>query len=106
MDVLGPVDPHQICAQPISERYVRARTEFCAVSIRSVFLRSILLAVERPRKPSEIFDRDDEWNDLACFAVDGAPGATLGVVSGRRRQGKTITSPWRAAPCRLSSSTR
>jgi uncharacterized protein len=37
-----------------------------------------------------MFDRDDEWNDLARFAVDDAPGATLGVVSGRRRQGKTM----------------
>jgi hypothetical protein len=43
-----------------------------------------------PGKPSEMFDRDDEWNDLACFAVDNAAGATLGVVSGRRRQGKTM----------------
>ncbi len=50
----------------------------------------MLLAVELPRKPSEIFDRDDEWDDLARFAVDDAPGATLGVVSGRRRQGKTM----------------
>ena len=46
--------------------------------------------MELPRKPSEMFDRDDEWNDLARFAVDDAPGATLGVVSGRRRQGKTM----------------
>lgn len=43
-----------------------------------------------PGKPSEMFDRDDEWDDLARFAVDDAPGATLGVVSGRRRQGKTL----------------
>jgi uncharacterized protein len=46
--------------------------------------------MELPRKPSEMFDRDDEWDDLARFAVDDAPGATLGVVSGRRRQGKTM----------------
>jgi hypothetical protein len=41
--------------------------------------------MELPRKPSEMFDRDDEWNDLARFAVDDAAGATLGVVSGRVR---------------------
>jgi hypothetical protein len=46
--------------------------------------------MELPRKPSEMFDRDEEWNDLARFAVDDTPGATLGVVSGRRRQGKTM----------------
>ncbi|MBV9140613.1 MAG: ATP-binding protein [Pseudonocardiales bacterium] len=43
-----------------------------------------------PRKPAEMFDRDDEWNDLVSFAVDDTSGATLGVVSGRRRQGKTM----------------
>jgi len=46
--------------------------------------------VELPSKPIEMFDRDDEWHDLARFAVDDAAGATLGVVSGRRRQGKTM----------------
>ena len=46
--------------------------------------------MELPCKPAEIFDRDDEWNDIARFALDDAAGATLGVVSGRRRQGKTM----------------
>ncbi|MGH3930362.1 MAG: AAA family ATPase [Pseudonocardiaceae bacterium] len=46
--------------------------------------------MELPGKPSEMFDRDEEWNDLVRFAVDDAEGATLGVVSGRRRQGKTM----------------
>ncbi|MEU5941787.1 ATP-binding protein [Micromonospora sp. NPDC047548] len=41
-------------------------------------------------KPQEIFDRDVEWAELARFAGDERPGATLGVVSGRRRQGKTL----------------
>jgi hypothetical protein len=41
-------------------------------------------------KPSEIFDRDDEWNELVRFARLPQDGATLGVVSGRRRQGKTF----------------
>jgi AAA+ ATPase superfamily predicted ATPase len=37
-----------------------------------------------------MFDRDVEWMALAAFAGDPRPGATLGVVSGRRRQGKTF----------------
>jgi uncharacterized protein len=40
-------------------------------------------------KPLEVFDRDFEWSALAKFIADDQPGATLGVVSGRRRQGKT-----------------
>lgn len=41
-------------------------------------------------KPSEMFDRDAEWAALDRFVSDDRPGATLGVVSGRRRQGKTF----------------
>ncbi len=37
-----------------------------------------------------MFDRDVEWMELTAFASDERPGATLGVVSGRRRQGKTF----------------
>jgi uncharacterized protein len=40
-------------------------------------------------KPAHLFDRDDEWRGLVSFATDARPGATLGVVSGRRRQGKS-----------------
>src|SRR6266849_8278448 len=40
-------------------------------------------------KPSHVFDRDREWNALADFTADPRPEATLGLVSGRRRQGKT-----------------
>lgn len=36
-----------------------------------------------------MFDRDREWGVLSRFVTDDQPGATLGVVSGRRRQGKT-----------------
>ena len=42
------------------------------------------------RKPGDMFDRDFEWVELVSFAADARPGATLGVVSGRRRQGKTF----------------
>ncbi len=40
-------------------------------------------------KPADMFDRDHEWAALRGFISDDQPGATLGVVSGRRRQGKT-----------------
>lgn len=41
------------------------------------------------RKPEHLFDRDAEWKGLVSFAADARLGATLGVVSGRRRQGKS-----------------
>ncbi|MGH3281120.1 MAG: AAA family ATPase, partial [Trebonia sp.] len=37
-----------------------------------------------------MFDRDEEWTALSRFAADNRAGASLGVVSGRRRQGKTF----------------
>jgi AAA+ ATPase superfamily predicted ATPase len=43
-----------------------------------------------PIKPGHIFDRDAEWDDLARFVTDQRSGATLGMVTGRRRQGKTL----------------
>lgn len=39
-------------------------------------------------KPAHVFDRDREWRSLAGFAARTGP--QLGVVSGRRRQGKTF----------------
>jgi len=44
----------------------------------------------QPDKPQEMFDRDDEWAALSRFAINDRAGATIGVVSGRRRQGKTF----------------
>jgi hypothetical protein len=41
-------------------------------------------------KPPELHDRVEEWGALAEFASDLAPGAVLGIVYGRRRQGKTL----------------
>jgi uncharacterized protein len=41
-------------------------------------------------KPSDMFDRDREWTALTRFVTSGQPRPTLGVVSGRRRQGKTF----------------
>lgn len=37
-----------------------------------------------------MFDRDREWSALTRFVSSGQDHATLGVVSGRRRQGKTF----------------
>ena len=41
------------------------------------------------RKPDRIFARDQEWAHLERFATAQADHPQLGVVSGRRRQGKT-----------------
>lgn len=41
-------------------------------------------------KPDKVFDRDAEWAGLVSFAVDTRQGATLGIVSGRRRQGSYL----------------
>jgi AAA+ ATPase superfamily predicted ATPase len=41
-------------------------------------------------KPAGMFDRDAEWGALRRYVLDDEPGATLGVVSGRHRQGKTF----------------
>lgn len=40
-------------------------------------------------KPDHVFDRDREWAGLTRFAANSRRGALLGVVSGRRRQGKS-----------------
>ncbi|MFE4050348.1 ATP-binding protein [Streptomyces sp. YIM B13518] len=45
--------------------------------------------MSRPVKPETVFDRDAEWDALVAFTCDARPGAGLGVVSGRLRQGKT-----------------
>src|ERR1700722_6326878 len=40
-------------------------------------------------KPGHVFDRDREWDGLIRFATSPSSDIRLGVVSGRRRQGKT-----------------
>ena len=42
-----------------------------------------------PGKPQHVFDRDREWDGLMRFAASPDPDVRLGIVSGRRRQGKT-----------------
>ena len=46
--------------------------------------------MSRLPKPSELHDRSEEWAALAEFASDPDPGTVLGIVYGRRRQGKTL----------------
>jgi AAA+ ATPase superfamily predicted ATPase len=41
-------------------------------------------------KPSSLHDRDRPWQALADFATSPADGTRLGIVYGRRRQGKTL----------------
>jgi hypothetical protein len=41
-------------------------------------------------KPSAVFDRQFEWEALTRFAEGDGRGASLGLVYGRRRQGKTL----------------
>src|SRR5579875_4174931 len=41
-------------------------------------------------RPADIFNRTHEWEDLARFAADGAPGLRIGIVRGRRRHGKSF----------------
>ncbi len=41
-------------------------------------------------KPRQLFDRETEWAELTEFATSDELGAALGLVYGRRRQGKTL----------------
>ncbi|WP_322780413.1 ATP-binding protein [Frankia sp. Cas4] len=40
-------------------------------------------------KPSDLFDRQYEWDDLERFVTSTSPGVRVGVLSGRRRVGKS-----------------
>ena len=40
-------------------------------------------------RPTDLYDRGQEWADLAAIVESTAPGLRLGIVSGRRRQGKS-----------------
>ncbi|MGH3872512.1 MAG: AAA family ATPase [Pseudonocardiaceae bacterium] len=42
------------------------------------------------RKPDELHARDREWDALVDFVGDPSAGARLGLLYGRRRQGKTL----------------
>ncbi len=42
------------------------------------------------RRPEDLFDRTTEWDSLAELATSEQPGMLLGIVSGRRRHGKSF----------------
>lgn len=42
------------------------------------------------KRPAELFDRVDEWNDLVEFATGKAAGLRIAIVRGRRRHGKSF----------------
>jgi hypothetical protein len=41
-------------------------------------------------RPAALFDRETEWNDLSGFASGPEGSASIGMVYGRRRQGKSF----------------
>ena len=41
-------------------------------------------------RPSDLFDREQEWAELSAFVSDPAPSLRAGIVYGRRRQGKSF----------------
>jgi AAA+ ATPase superfamily predicted ATPase len=41
-------------------------------------------------RPSDLFDRVSEWQELSAFATGPGPGIQLALVRGRRRQGKSF----------------
>jgi hypothetical protein len=51
------------------------------------------------RKPAELHDRGEEWQALADFTADPDPGGVLGILYGRRRQGKTLLLELLAEAC-------
>ncbi|HUG86518.1 MAG TPA: helix-turn-helix domain-containing protein [Euzebya sp.] len=40
--------------------------------------------------PDDLFDREHEWRDLHAFVAGVRPGVQLGILRGRRRQGKSF----------------
>jgi uncharacterized protein len=41
-------------------------------------------------RPTNLYDRENEWSDLVAFAAASQPGLGLGIVYGRRRFGKSF----------------
>lgn len=64
---------------------MRRMSKYTSTNCTSTFVQGGVVAA----KPDRIFDREVEWRHLTSFA-GGAAGGRLGVVSGRRRQGKTF----------------
>lgn len=45
--------------------------------------------MKAPVRPSSLFDREVEWEDLSRFVLSSRPGLRLGILYGRRRYGKS-----------------
>ncbi len=48
------------------------------------------MSVTGPGRPARVFDRSVEWDDLVDFATMDVAGPRLGIVHGRRREGKSF----------------
>lgn len=59
------------------------------VTVNVFMLVVLTVGVGQLLKPPDVFDRDEEWADLAEFATSTLPGLRIAVVYGRRRQGKS-----------------
>lgn len=55
-----------------------------------LYFRIVRYREDRLKRPVAMFDRVWEWDALGRFVADQAANATLGIVSGRRRQGKSF----------------
>lgn len=73
--------------RPLSRRTCGAADRYC--SYRKCSYDSERGPMELA-KPVAVFDRDREWNDLATFAAAPGGGVRLGLLYGRRRQGKSF----------------
>ena len=50
----------------------------------------VLVVDELIAKPTDMLDRDREWASLAGFVTGSDPKLKVGIVSGRRRHGKSF----------------
>ena len=60
------------------------------IIVEAIIISMVTKETPAVAKPGRLFDRDAEWRELTEFAASPAPGATLGLLYGRRRQGKTL----------------
>jgi AAA+ ATPase superfamily predicted ATPase len=62
----------------------------CLIAVLVVSILTYNESVSEFSRPGWIFDRDFEWTALSRFVAASSPRVRLGIVSGRRRQGKTF----------------
>lgn len=59
-----------------------------ALTVEATYYRCVYN--KKMSRPSDLFDREWEWEQLLRFARNPRPEMTLGLVWGRRRQGKSL----------------